>query len=225
MQESSRNAASADDLWPQEPPAPRKKRRALLWFAIIGGVCLAGVAALVAFGVLFVVSTKPSPLQPDDLDAMLTAADLLEAMESDFVVDESLELSGRERYLDGSVEVNYECDLDEPPLYVLTSISLENSVSDARLVFKSVAFGAGLGVSLVDDADVALEDLPEALSWGDESKVQLMTANGDPIGNLVVARKGAFVFMTTFSGVYFDDIEMLEELLEPKLEAMTTLKK
>jgi len=208
------------------PPGPQKKKTP--WLLIIGllvGVPLVLCLGVAGLGAAFVGTAKETALRPGDLDALVTAADLLAATGQDAEVDPKLEVTGRKKYIDGSVDLSYEYEQKDPPMYVSTSVTLEKNADDARTSFLTTSAGGGLGVAVAGGSDVKLEDRPGLLKWGDQSKTQILMASGKPAGNFIVVRKGTHVFMTTFAGVYYDDAQALTSLLEPKLEAMMRLER
>ena len=132
--------------------------------------------------------------------------------------------AGRRRLIDGSAEVNYEYESESPPLYVSTSISLEKDNRDAITTYTSQSVGGSVGLSIAGDG-LKMEERQDLLAFGDQSKSQLLTMNGKPVGNFFITRKGPRVLMVIFSGVYFDDPEALRSVMEPKLEAFQLLER
>lgn len=207
------------------PPAPApatKKKRLLLWVALGLGVPLLACLVLGAFGSLMSHRVKTVPLLPSERAALLTADDLLAAGNENGRADPAREKSGRNNLFDGSAELTYEYESETPSMYVATTISLEKTVADAMASYaaQSVAGLVGLAVT---QKKMKLEDRDDLLTWGDQSTAKLITYEGKPVGNLFIARKGTRIFLTTVTGVYFDDAEALREIVEPKLKAMDAL--
>jgi len=212
---------------PTGPSAPRpaKKKNVLLVVGLLVGVPLLLCLGLVGLGAVISGTAKKAPLRPGDRAALVTVGDLLAAAGSDAEVDATKEVTSREKDLFDSVDVTYEYEQVNPPMFVSTTISLEPDEDTARTAFVTSSAGAGVGVALSGDGTVKLEERPGLLHWGDQVKTSLLTASGKPTGNFVVVRKGKRVFTSIFAGVYFEDGDALQALLEPKLEAMMKLER
>lgn len=210
---------------PPAPPAPPPKRRNLL--VIVGlalGVPLALCLLIGGAAYFFEASAKSAPLVPGDREALLTADDLFVAAGTDAKAEATREKTGRRKLFDGSTEVNYEYESDEPPLYVATTISLEKDVGDARTTFHSQAVGGAVGLAVVGQG-MKMQDRPDLLDFGEERKSQLLMMDGKPVGNFLVARKGTRVYLVLFTGIYFDEAEDFRAVMEPKLAAFEALER
>lgn len=194
----------------------------LLIIGLVIGIPLAMCLLVGGVGMLFALGTKQMPLQPGDEAALVTAEDLLASIGSEAVPDPAKVKQGRERLLDGSVEISYEYESQDPPLYVSTIISLERNESDARATYIGQSVGGAAGMALAGQG-LKLEPRDDLMKWGDQSKSQLMVLEGNPVGHFFITRKGKRVFVTVFSGVYFDEPELLSSFLTPHLEAMEQL--
>lgn len=152
-----------------------------------------------------------------DRDFLLTIDDLGQHMPG-FEKQEGVEKIERDGFL-GSTEVSYEYD---PPgdegIFLSSSITVDRSAREARDSFTGMKLGMGLMFSAEKDVDT--EERNDLLKWGDESRALVLTAGGQPVGNVFLARKGRRVFFLTIAGVYFDDPEAFGELIVPKLEKM-----
>jgi len=162
------------------------------------------------------------PLTPSERAVLVTAKDLF-AMSSQPELYMQAEDSGeREDLLDGSATLTAEYQSEKPPMYVVSQVALEPSERAAKLTWQSLSIGGFMGIA-VESKDVVLVNRDDLYAWGDESKSQLLTIDGKPVGHFLVIRKGTRVFMAIFSGVFFDEAAPLAALLTPKLEAMERL--
>ena len=84
--------------------------------------------------------------------------------------------------------------------------------------------GGSIGF-LAASEGMKLQERNDLLSYGEQSQAHLITKDGNPVGNLFIARKGTRVLAVTFAGVYFDDPEVFAALMAPKLAAFERLKR
>lgn len=174
-----------------------------LW--LILGLCL-GVPAL---GVLlygtFVGFTVEA--EPGDRERVLTVDDL---GLPDVNPDAGRETLARTRYIDWTMDVEYEYEDDEG-LYVYCLWSREHTERDARNVYLGQMAGGSLMASTFEEG-VELVDRPELFGWGDQHDARAITVDGVESGYYVGAREGRHVFSVVISGVVFEP-GALEELL------------
>ncbi len=209
------------------PAQPPKKKSGFPVIAMIAVVVLVplGLCLLIGgAGFLMAKSAKPGPLKPGDRAALVTGEDLFAATSRDAPAKPKTEKAQRSKLFDGSVQLEYEYQSKTPPLYVATTLTLETSLEAAKTSYLTQAVGGAAGVA-IGASNVKLEDRDELFRWGDESKLQVLQVDGKPAGNFFVARKGTRVFLTIFSGVYFDDPEAFRSLVEPKLAALLSLER
>ncbi len=188
-----------------------------------------GIAVPLALFTLIAVVTwqfqengKRRPILPNERTVLLTAKDLFAMSAQPELYLTTEEMGERVELADGSATLTTEYQMEKPPLYVVSQVALEPSVAAAKLTWQSLAIGGFMGLA-VEQRDVVLQKHDDFFSWGDESKSQLLTIEGKPVGHFLVVRKGSRVFMTIFTGVYFDDAATFSALLTPKLEAMERL--
>jgi len=207
---------------PPGSPVPRKSRTWLVIVLGLIGAALLGVLMVVGSGALFVLTAKEQPLSAKDKAALLTIEDVALWME-DFSPDKSLESFSKKKYLDGSYEIDYEFDdpANEEAPYVMCSIAVEPKVSDSLISYK--AMHAGLNIGFAAEGEVELEERNSLFQWGDASKFSLIMSEGAPVGMVFSARKEKRVFLISISGVYFEDSESIEDLLEGHLRALEQL--
>ena len=204
------------------PPTKQKSRTALYvilgLFLAVGGV----VVLIVGGGAFFLLTAKDIPVTSADREAVLDITDVALWID-DFSPDTSRESLKKTKYLDKSYEIEYEYDdsLNDDAPYLLCSITVEPSISDARISYTAVKAGFSLGFSGEPGVKrVARNDL---FRWGDDSEFSLLKASGLSFGNVFVGRKGKRVYMITVSGVYFDESKEIRDLLGKKLRALERL--
>ncbi len=162
------------------------------------------------------------PLEPNERAVLVTARDLFAMSAQPELYLQAQETGEREDLIDGSATLTTEYQSQKPPIYVVSQVALEPSERAAKLTWQAQSIGGFMGLA-VESNDIVLVDRDDLYSWGDESKSQLLTIEGKPVGHFFVFRKGRRVFMAIFTGVYFDDASPLAALLTPKLEAMERL--
>ncbi|MDP7010244.1 MAG: hypothetical protein QF685_02600 [Verrucomicrobiota bacterium] len=204
------------------PPPKRKSPTALY---VILGLLLSVVGVVVVFvggGALFLLTAKDAPVTVADRDAVLRISDVALWIDG-FSPDPSKEFLKKTRFLDKSYDIEYEYDdsLNNDAPYLLCSITVEPSLSDARISYAAMKTGFGLGFSAEPGVKRSLRN--DLFRWGDKSEFSILEADGLSFGNLFVGRKGRRVFMITISGVYFDEPTEIHDLLDEKLRALEGL--
>ena len=172
-----------------------------------------------AIWLFFVSACTAQPLKDGDRDRVLTIG-LLQpyglSLPSDF---ESYESFKRERWIDGSVMVEYEFDAPEglglPYLY--SSAERHPSNADACMSFSAGNLGTRLG-------GIELSERNDLFRFGDKSSFGLLVAEGDPYGNYFSMCRGKTAFMVILSGFYFDEGETWEELVRSTLDAVDSMR-
>lgn len=199
----------------QYPQRPVKKSKTWLIVLIVVGVSLVAVVGMcVVGGLVFEFTKKELPVQPQDREVVLDIQ-RLETFVDDYQSDPKHETISKHRYLDNSHEVVYEYeDPGDEGIYLICTVTVENSVSDANATYLGESKGTELGTAF---SDVDIVDRDEIFRWGDKSRFALIKADNLPVGNFFVARKGTRVFAVVFGGVYFDDGASVRELLIPVL--------
>ena len=204
------------------PPQKRNSRTAL--YVILGLLLSVGgvVVVFVGGGAFFLLTAKDAPVTVADREAVLGITDVALWID-DFLPDTSKESLKKTRFLDKSYDIEYEYDdlLNNDAPYLLCSITIEPSLSDARISYAAMKAGFGLGFSGEPGVKRALRN--DLFRWGDKSEFSLLEADGRSFGNLFVGRKGKRVYMITISGVYFDETAAIHELLDEKLRALERL--
>ena len=187
----------------------KKTRKTLLIvLASLVGVAVAGVLGWGMF-IGWTVDTEAR-----DTDCGITGEQLAAYYETPDLAGGTLEIL-RTRYLDGSYDVSIDYELDDS---VLTSslYSVERRGSDALSVYGGLLLTGPLMERM---ADVELQDRDDLFDWGDNSSSKVILVEGEPSGHVIVARKGKVAFMVTLGGVYEDDPQRLEALLQPVLDS------
>lgn len=175
---------------------------------------LVGLLALLAL----VTGCVPGEIQEGDRPLLVTVADL-EPYGYDPIAYAEDETFSRTRYLDGSLEIDYELDSSEglEPLYLSATAGFERSSSDAVATFamEKGAFGVGLELG-----GGGIEEVPGFFRWGDDAYFALIMGEEGPVGNIFGTRSGRKIYWLLLSGVYFDadSPEEWAEFISPKLE-------
>lgn len=196
-------------------PAHRKKT---LLFVLFGVVVAALVVAAVGGGVLYFLFQRGQnrPVSAAERAIVVTFDDL--ALRAKLQKADSAESLTKTTFPNTTVEYRYEEKQESPRLFVQSSAVFE-STSFAAGAFVTT-FDTGFGIGSARNGGVTRVRRDELLRWGDESRAYLLQFEGNPIGNVFVARKGSRVFTLVVSGVYFDDPDAFGSLLLPKLEAL-----
>jgi hypothetical protein len=203
------------------PSAPKKSPGGL-GVARALGVALLVCVLLGGLGYVVTVTMKKQPLRAGDTAALVTAEDLFAATGRDTKPDPAKIKQSRQNLFGSGVEVSYEYESDEPPLYVNTVITISSSAGDARRDYVAQSVGGMVGLAIAGEG-VKLEDRDDLFKWGELSKHKRLLLNGEPVGHFFIAIKGKRVFSTIFSGVLFEDGASLRALILPRLEAMEKL--
>ena len=208
------SAASAPPPLPGERPA-RKKRR---WIWIIPGIIVIGILGIVAIGLFFEMTATDLDVTDADRAAVLDIGELRDWIE-DFTPEMTQEVWSKKRYIDGSIELDYEYDEpdNENAPYLSCTVNFDRKPSEAKITYlaswNSMKIGLGLNDARVDERN-------DLFSFGDPSMFGLLMSGDEPFGNALAARIGSKSVLIVFSGVYFDDSEALAELLEPTLKSL-----
>ena len=198
-------------------PPPKRNSRTVLYvilgiFLSIGGV----VVLIVGGGTFFLLTAKDVPVTAADREAVLDIADVALWID-DFSPDSSKESLKKTKDIDKSYEIEYEYDAP----YLMCSITVEPSFSDARISYTAVKAGFSLGFS--GEPGVKRVPRTDLFRWGDDSEFSLLNASGLSFGNVFVGRKDKRVYMITVSGIYFDEPGEIHNFLDEKLRALERL--
>ena len=171
---------------------------------------------------LLVGCTSELPMDEREKDLFVRAQDFVELgfeLGSGF---ERHEVFSKERYFDGSHEIEYTFEPDESRaedyIYLYSMLSAETSASDAIVTYKASELGFRIGY--LGNEIEAKED-NAFFRFGDESKFTRLYHDGEEFGNMFITRAKDRVYLFACFGVYFDDPEMLAGLLEPRLRAFS----
>lgn len=173
------------------------------------------VVLCVGAGFLFLWSATEMPITAADRVVLLRGEQFEDQLE-DFKADPSKETFSKQRYIDGSYDLDYEYSDDT--LYVNCSIAVEKTVSDASSSFVGLWAGTKIGISF--DSEIQFEEHSQWFRWGDQSRFAMLKMNGQTIGHMLITRKGTRVFYLVFSGLYFDDPGAFGEFVNPTLSRL-----
>jgi len=125
-------------------------------------------------------------IDPADREVFLEAAEVVQALGLAHEVDPSAEVWTKQRAFDGAWEVEYEYESDE--LYVMHSLFVDATASDARTVY----IGLSLGMNIADagEEDFELVEVAGLLEWGDQQACSTMRTSGLDLGVMCIAQKG-----------------------------------
>lgn len=214
-------SVSTPNALPSSPP-PRKTRSPALGILLgVGIPCMSCSLLGACIVVVVLLPGKSLPVGDADRGVVLTATDLAEWL-PDAEVDEAHATMEKSKDLFGVVAMEYEYTSDDAGLFVNTTVSLEPSVSDAQTTFSVTKLGLNVGIAIEKKDGMTKVERNDLFSYGDESANFLLEMNGKTVGNAVVVRSGKRTFFVIFAGVYFDDADDLETVLEPHLSALET---
>ncbi len=125
----------------------------------------------------------------------------------------------KQRYVDRSYDIEYEYEAPEgeSPLFLTSSLSVENTPKDARETYL-MCCGLAKASFVVAGGEGSLEARHEMFRWGDQSRCWLLMVEGRPAGNVFIAQRGRCVFYVMVSGAVFPDRQSLSCLLSPVLQ-------
>jgi hypothetical protein len=160
-------------------------------------------------------------IEEADRPLLVTLADVKDyGFELDHLA--ALEVFRRSRYLDGSLEVEYEFETPEGAsevLFISTTAGFEKSVTDAIQSFRLERGGIGIGAKV---GGGSIQEKKGFYSWGDESVFGDILGDHGPGGNIFGARLGKKTYWLMIAGLHFDDRAEWEQFIKPKLEYLTT---
>jgi hypothetical protein len=171
-----------------------------------------------AVWLLVLSACTAQPLEEGDRDLVLKIGQLQPyglSLPPDFTSYESFK---RERWIDGSVMIEYEFEAPEelglPYLYSIAERHPSNA--DACMSFSAGNLGARLG-------GIELSERNDLFQFGDKSRFGLLVAEGNPYGNYFGMCRGKTAFMVMLGGFYFDDGDTWGELLGATLDAVDSM--
>ncbi|MBT3814602.1 hypothetical protein HOE37_05030 [Candidatus Woesearchaeota archaeon] len=129
-------------------------------------------------------------------------------------------------YTDGSIEIEYEYDSFEiekvDQLMIMSSINFEKNVAEAKQSFRNFILAYKGGAYF---GDSKVEEQENFIDLGDETFFSFLVNDDDEIfGNIIQIRRGDKIYVFMIAGPYFEDPDLVEELLDPKLALMEEYK-
>jgi hypothetical protein len=157
----------------------------------------------------------------DEQLAMLVTFDDLNMFDIGDFETESCESYMSKTNIDGSLEIEYEFDSakngnNRDYLLISSQVEVNESIREAKESFRLTIDAFRLGLSISNKSLKLVED-KELFKWGDEYYSSYIVANDNIVGNLITARKDNKIFSLILMGIYFDDKDLLMELLGSKL--------
>ena len=175
------------------------------------------IAVLAGFGLL-VGCQRGLPLEPAEREMLLRAGDLV-AHGYGFEDPAPYEKFDKTRYLDGSSEIAYEFETPDgevdQPLYLNVTLTFEKNFADAMVSYGSTKTAMKYGLKATG---IRVREIEGFYPYGDASEFSVLEKDGQPVGNLFATRHGNRIYLLVMSGMYFDDAEVWEELMKPRLE-------
>lgn len=185
---------------------------------VIGCLFLA-LLALVSFGAIYMYATSDVPLTESDRIVVLRAGDLTPYF-SNYAPDEKYEIFEKVRYLDRSVELNYEYDspLDDEP-YISVTVSFERSRTDANAVYLMAWSAQSIAFKLFDESIDVIES-NVLLFPGTQTRFGDIVSDNEVVGHVIVVRKANTVYAFTIAGFTFSDPDIWHELLDKRIASL-----
>lgn len=172
------------------------------------------VLACLVMGSLFGCKKHANRLPTEDEVSMLVTIDALADYGYTNMPREACESWSAKLSLDGTSNVEYEFDSELAPdsefIFLSSSVNLSKSEADAQKSFKIAVGAIELVIRMFGSAEI--EKKPDLIELGDESYSALVTAEDNPVGNLVVIRDGQIIHTLVVMGIYFDQQDLLEDL-------------
>jgi hypothetical protein len=176
-------------------------------------------AVLVALLLLGVAGCgTEEPLSEADKSLFLRAADLA-GHGYRYENADSYETFSKTRQFDGSYQLTYEFQTpngERRPLFIYATVSVARNASDAALAEGAEKIGMliGLRASGVEEREVRLQP------GDDRSRLRVLVKGGKPLGNIFTVRDGRKTYMLVLAGLYFEEAEDWNKLVEPKLQQL-----
>lgn len=197
------------------PPAPKRSPGKII--AAVVAVIAVLIVLNIGFGVLMVMMADEQPATAAERELLIDVSMVKDALEF-FEPDPTKASAKRLKYFDGSLELDYTYDDPRGSAPFLTHvISYERKSSDALATY-GTQWGSAKLMLAASGEDIDIVEPADGYHWGEQSSFGIITAGGDPVGNVFVARKGKMVVYIIFSGVFFDDAETFASTIEPYLE-------
>ena len=199
----------------------KKRKHWLFWVLVVGVPMLAlvFVVVVVGAGLLLEYTSKDLPVSEAEWDVVIDAQDVA-AWVDGMAVNRRSETLSKVRFFDFSYEVAYEYEDDHDGIYINHTLNVERKASDALATYAPLWAATKAGFLIGGEgSDITVEEHDVFFQWGDQSRFAVLHNNGEPFGNLFIARKRKRVVFLILAGVYFDEPELWEAFVTPSLEA------
>ena len=184
----------------------------LIGVLIAAGVIILPILFIGGATALFLFTAKDVPVTDSQKRCFITAESVADFAEID--QDPVYESFEGKRYFDRSADYTYIYLNEIEGSYLDTTITIEQSLSDATVSYSMVWGGSKIG-NKIGGVDVVKDN---RFSWGDASGYVVQMYDGEEIGFTFITRKGKRIYYVNISGVYFESQEDINELLTRHLE-------
>jgi hypothetical protein len=154
------------------------------------------------------------PVRPEDKEVFVTFDRFAEKVPGLAKAPNS-ETTRRTRFIDGSLEVEYEYEGDH--LSISSSVNHERTTRDARQLFTMIRLALPAASKLATDVQFAPRN---DLYSGTDVYCAAMVSNGTSAGHAFVVLDGKNVFTLVIGGAFLDDPGEFRALVKPRLDAM-----
>ena len=179
----------------------------------LGLLAVIGLAA-VGVGLVYVAVTGVSNKPADEVQKRLVMnAQSLERY--DVELDPKCSKFNSRRNIDFTSEVEFEHDCEGSSYYVSSGAEIAPTVRSAResFILDIGAYKTGIAIGSGE-----LQPRDGLLTIGEQRYAALIRQEGQPVGNVFIARQGRVVHTLLITGIYFDEPGDGDELFKPLLE-------
>jgi hypothetical protein len=224
---SARTTTRAAGPRPRPRSSAGNRPRPWLWILGLVPVSFLGlVGAFVGLGALFNMTGTEEALAPGERELLLDIGHLSGWMQgyAPILTGETVK---KTRYVDHSCEIQYTYEVpdDDSAPYLSYLLNFEATDADASSTYFSLWGGSQVAFYAFGAVDVKVDENDDLFRWGDESRFGVLRVKDKPFGNVFIARRGKTVVYLLVTGIYFEDPESVEELLNPYLEKLDALPK
>jgi hypothetical protein len=187
------------------------------WKILLVVLAVLATLAAMALGAWGMFFGFERPIRPEDKQVFVTFDRLAEKVPGLLKAPNS-ETTGRTRYFDGSLEVEYEYEDDN--LSISSSVNHELTTRDARQLFTVIRLALPAATKLATD----VQFVPRSdLYSGPDVYCVAIVSSGTSTGHALVVLDGKNVFTLVIGGAFLGDPGEFRALVQPRLDAMKRL--